>query len=217
MKASVSFVAGLAVGAVGGIVAGAAYMKAKIEETIEERVDDEVRKFVDDYFKNDDEDDESYEPDPEDMVESEVDDPTTAYNSLHAFSERNTHKPDPTKIFRDPLAEHPEEPDEETDILEENPIRQEPKEDESMKEPRLISEDKFDEDDSYEKETLYYYDDDDVLTDEEEHEVDNELYLVGDALDKYDFRNSDERVIHVRNYELKTDYEVVKVYASFRA
>jgi len=216
MKASVSFVAGLAVGAVSGMIAGAAYMKTKIEETIEERVDDEVKKFVDDYFKNDDED-ESYELDSEDMIENEADDPTTAYNSLHAFSERNTHKPDPTKIFRDPLAEHPEEPEEEKDIFEESPVKRQAKEDESMKDPRLISEDKFDEDDDYEKETLYYYNEDDVLTDENENEVDNELYLIGDAMDKYDFRNSEERIIHVRNYELQTDYEVVKVFAPFRS
>lgn len=212
MKASVSFVAGLAVGAIGGIVAGAAYMKTKIEETVEERVDEEVKKFVNDYFNNDDE---SYEPDEEDMTTDDSD-PTQAYNSLHEFSERNTHKPDPTKIFRDPLAEHPEEPDEESDILEENPIKREPKEDESMKDPKLISEDKFDEDDDYEKETLYYYNEDDVLTDESEQEIDNELYLLGDAMDKFDFRNSEERVIHVRNFELQTDYEVIKVWAPYR-
>lgn len=212
MKASVSFVAGLAVGAIGGIVAGAAYMKTKIEETVEERVDEEVKKFVNDYFNNDDE---SYEPDEEDMITDDSD-PTQAYNSLHEFSERNTHKPDPTKIFRDPLAEHPEEPDEESDILEENPIKREPKEDESMKDPKLISEDKFDEDDDYEKETLYYYNEDDVLTDESEQEIDNELYLLGDAMDKFDFRNSEERVIHVRNFELQTDYEVIKVWAPYR-
>ena len=211
MKASVSFVAGLAVGAVGGIVAGATYMKNKIEESIEERVDEEVKKFVDDYFT----DDESYEPDEEDMTTDDSD-PTQAYNSLHAFSERNTHKPDPTKIFRDPLMEHPEEPDEETDILEESPVKAETKEDESMKDPKLISEDKFDEDESYEKETLFYYNEDDVLTDEHDNEVHNELYLIGDAMDKFDFRNSEERVIHVRNFELQTDYEVIKVWAPFR-
>lgn len=212
MKASVSFVAGLAVGAVGGIVAGAAYMKTKIEDSIEERVDEEVKKFVNDYFasKDDDEESDIYEEEVEDTIYEEN------YNSLHAHSQQNYHKPDPSKIFRDPLMEHPEEPEEETDILEENPIKPEPKEDEEMKDPKLISEDKFDEDESFAKETLYYYNEDDVLTDEDEHEIDNQLEIVGEALDKFGFRDNEEQVVHVRNFERKTDYEVIKVFAPFR-
>ena len=85
-----------------------------------------------------------------------------------------------------------------------------------MKDPKLISEDKFDSEPEYEKETLYYYQGDDVLTDEDEHEVDNQLELVGDALDKFGFRDNDEQVIHVRNFEKKVDYEVIKAFTSFR-
>ena len=209
MKTSVSFVAGLAVGAVGGVIAGAAYMKSKIEETIEERVDEEVKNFIDDYFARKEEEDEESDILEEEPVFEE------SYNSLHAHSQQNYNKPDPTKIFRDPLMEHPEEPEEETDILEENPVKPEPKEDDDMKDPKLISEDKFDEDVEFTKETLYYYNEDDVLTDEDEHEIENQLEIIGDTLDKFGFRDNEEQVVHVRNFERKTDYEVIKVFASF--
>ena len=46
-------------------------------------------------------------------------------------------------------------------------------------------------------------------------EIDEPGYLVGDCLDKYDFADSDEKVIFVINYELDTIYEIEKVYASF--
>ena len=208
MKASVAFVSGLVVGAAGGVIFGATYMKNKIEEVIEERVDEEVKNFIDDYFARKEEDDEPEEE--SDISESET------YNSLHENLKQNYHKPDPSKIFRDPLMEHPEEPEEESDILEESPVKK-PKEDDEMKEPRLISEDKFDDgDDTYSKETLYFYQDDDVLTDEDEHELDNELEYLGNTLDKFGFRDNDEQLIHVRNEEKKTDYEVIKVFAAFR-
>ena len=209
MKSSSALITGLVIGAAAGVVAGAAYMKRKIEEVIDERVDEEVKNFIDDYYAKMDEEE-------DDISEEEDDSEEIAYNSLHAYSQQNIHKPDPTKIFRDPLAdhEHPQEPDEETDILEENPIKRD-QEDDTMKDPKLISEDKYDEDDSFEKEMLYYYQDDDVLTDEEEHEIQNEMEIVGDTMDKYDFRNNDEQVIHVRNFEQKTDYEIVKLFAAY--
>lgn len=208
MKASVAFVSGLAVGAAGGVIFGAAYMKNKIEEVIEERVDEEVKNFVDDYFARKEE--------IEEEEEEDIPDPEETYNSLHENLKQNYHKPDPSKIFRDPLMEHPEEPEEESDILEENPVKK-PKEDDEMKEPRLISEDKYDDgDDTYAKELLYFYQDDDVLTDEDEHEIENELEVVGGTLDKFGFRDNDEQVIHVRNEEKKTDYEVIKIFAAFR-
>lgn len=210
MKASSAFVTGIVIGAAAGIVAGAAYMKRKIEEVIEDRIDEEVAEFIQDFNAKMEEDDISEEKDQED------EDDDTPYNSLHEYTQKSYNKPDPTKIFRDPLAEHehPQEPDEESDILEENPLKKQ--EDDSMKDPKLISEDKYDEDDSFEKSMLYYYQDDDVLTDEEEHEIANDIEIVGETLDKYDFRNNDEQVIHVRNYEQKTDYEVVKVFTSYR-
>jgi hypothetical protein len=63
---------------------------------------------------------------------------------------------------------------------------------------------------------LYYYQEDDVITDEDENKIENELELVGEALDKFGFRDNDEQVVHVRNYEKKTDYEVIKVFAAYR-
>lgn len=214
MKASTSFIAGLAIGAAGGIVAGATYMKRKMDEYIEDQVDEEVRKFVDDYFARKEE--EAEESDISEDEDEPDDNPYHTYNSLNENLQKNYHKPDPSKIFRDPLMEHPEEPEDEHDILDENPTRKEKKEDDDMKDPKLISEDKFDEDIEFDKETLYYYQGDDVLTDEDEHEVDNQLELVGDALDKFGFRDNDEQVIHVRNFEKKVDYEVIKAFTSFR-
>lgn len=201
-----SLFAGIGIGLAAGFVAGAAYMKNKMSEAIDEIVHDEIQEFMDNWNR------EMAEEAEEDEEETEEIKDYTPYNSLHA---NTNNKPSPSTLFRDRAMEHPEEPDEETDILEENPIKK--KEDDDMKDPKLISEDKFDEDTEFTKETLLYYTEDDTLTDEDEHEIENQLEYVGEAMDKFGFRdNDDELSIHVRNFEKKTDYEIIKVYAAYR-
>ena len=83
--------------------------------------------------------------------------------------------------------------------------------------PKLITFEAFDNEyrGVYEKETLYYYVYDDVLATEDEEEVTDVASLVGDALDKFGFRDNNEEVIYVRNFVLMTDYEIIKAWAEF--
>ena len=84
------------------------------------------------------------------------------------------------------------------------------------KAPRIITVESFeDEYAQFDKVTLYFYYFDGVLASEDEELIDNVDDVVGDALDKYGFRDSDERYIYVRNFNLSTDYEIIKVMAAF--
>lgn len=87
----------------------------------------------------------------------------------------------------------------------------------SKRPPKLIPFEAFDNEyrGVYEKETLYYYVYDDVLATEDEEEVTDVNSLVGDALDKFGFRDNNEEVIYVRNFVLMTDYEIIKAWAEF--
>ena len=54
-----------------------------------------------------------------------------------------------------------------------------------------------------------------VDSDEDEEEIPDPRMLVGNCLDKFSFRDSDENSIFVRNSRLGFDYEIVKVYDSY--
>lgn len=85
------------------------------------------------------------------------------------------------------------------------------------KAPKIISYESFCNDyPQFDKETLYFYTEDNVLATEEEEEVEDISRVVGDALEKYGFSSNDERTIHVRNMSFGTDYEIIKVWGSFR-
>lgn len=87
---------------------------------------------------------------------------------------------------------------------------------EKSKEPRLIKSEEFINDGMYNKVALSYYVDNSVMFNEDEGEVVNDVEsLIGDVIAKYDFQNSEETVIHVRNYESMTDYEIEKIFAAF--
>lgn len=64
-------------------------------------------------------------------------------------------------------------------------------------------------------ETLYFFHYDEVLVDDNEEEIDDPAVLIGDALTKYDFIESDEPVIFVMNYALNTAYEIQRVMGSY--
>lgn len=59
--------------------------------------------------------------------------------------------------------------------------------------------------------TLFFYTDNEVLANEADEEIDDPGYFLGDALDKYDFRNNDEERIYVLNYATDTCYDVQKI------
>lgn len=86
--------------------------------------------------------------------------------------------------------------------------------------PKLIKYEDFGED-GFAQVTLYYYTDDEELVGEGETQADiideDEVKdLIGDALTKYGFTDeySEERTIYVRNFNRKTDYEIIKVRGS---
>jgi hypothetical protein len=70
--------------------------------------------------------------------------------------------------------------------------------------------------------SLLYYTENDTLTIHDDEDMGEDIiYLdeiadfIGDALDKFDFRHSDEKVIYVRNFRRSTDFEITKVYGAF--
>lgn len=185
-------------GFVGGLVAG--FVAAKL-----------VDKFVKDK-----------EFEPEDAVESDVEDPDDFceegdlsrddYVTGHededpvvAVRDYSTY----TEVYTDSAkTEHPED-----DFVEEPEINEEIK---KYKKPRLIKEEEFGELAGIEKQTLKYWTYDDTLTTEENEELKDQEFYVGDCLTKYGFKDNDEeREIFVRNGRLGTDYDIVKFDSSF--
>lgn len=82
--------------------------------------------------------------------------------------------------------------------------------------PKIISEDALGEIPAYvEHKVLFFYRLDDTITDEEDQVIDDPEYLLGDALDKYNFRESEENIIFVRNFALDTVYEIQKLDSAF--
>lgn len=81
---------------------------------------------------------------------------------------------------------------------------------------RIITAEEFGELPPYvDTETLYFFHYDEVLVDDNEEEIDDPSALIGDALTKYDFIDSDETVIFVMNYHLNTAYEIQRVMGSY--
>lgn len=87
----------------------------------------------------------------------------------------------------------------------------------SNKQPKIVSKEEFDsaEYEYYDKATLYFYKEDQVLATEDDEVIEDPFKYVGNALDKYGFRNNSENVIYVRNYKFNCDYEIDKIENSF--
>lgn len=179
---------------VGGLIAG--FVAAKL-----------VDKFVNDKEFEPEDAVESDVEDPDDFCEAEVEDedPVVAVRDYSAYAEVYT---DSAKT------EHPEDDsEEEPDYVEEPEVNEEIK---KYKKPRLIKEEEFGELAGIEKQTLKYWTYDDTLTTEENEELKDQEFYVGDCLTKYGFKDNDEeREIFVRNGRLGTDYDIVKFDSSF--
>lgn len=80
------------------------------------------------------------------------------------------------------------------------------------KPPKIISADAYsDLGPGVTQEVLYYYTEDEMLTDENEEPINEPEAIIGDALTKYGFNDSNETIIFVMNYALDTCYEIQKV------
>jgi len=179
---------------VGGLIAG--FVAAKL-----------VDKFVKDKEFEPEDAIESDVEDPDDFCEAEVEDedPVVAVRDYSAYAE----------VYTDSAKhEHPEDDsEEEPDYVEEPEVNEEIK---KYKKPRLIKEEEFGELAGIEKQTLKYWTYDDTLTTEENEELKDQEFYVGDCLTKYGFKDNDEeREIFVRNGRLGTDYDIVKFDSSF--
>lgn len=84
------------------------------------------------------------------------------------------------------------------------------------KKPKIISAEDYSSLPAHiDQDTLYFYSFDEVLVDDNDDEIEDPALLVEDALTKYNFAESDERVIFVMNYATETCYEIQKVDASW--
>lgn len=82
--------------------------------------------------------------------------------------------------------------------------------------PKIISDEAYGELPAHiDKEVLYFFAQDEMLTDDNEEPVEEPERLVGDALTKYGFNESDEMIIFVMNYNLDTCYEIQKLDSSW--
>lgn len=119
--------------------------------------------------------------------------------------------------YEDPAeSEHPEDDEEEAedpdDIGEVNREYEKNK----HKNPKIISvEEAGNLPPGTENECLFLYTYDDTITDENDEEIEQPELLLGDCLEKYDFYDSDEKIMFVMNYEMSTCYEISKIDAAW--
>lgn len=113
--------------------------------------------------------------------------------------------------------EHPVDDDEDEEAYEIERANAEHKEN-FNKPPKIISAEEFSNLPAYvETGALYFYHYDNVLVDDDEEEVDEGM-LVGDCLDRFDFRNSkEEEIIFVMNYQIDKAFEIHRVMGSWNS
>ena len=84
-----------------------------------------------------------------------------------------------------------------------------------VEKPKIIKEEDYGNDGTLSQETLMYFAGNDVLVTEDDEEIHDIPLVVGDCLDKFDFRHNDEKRIFVRNYKLGKDYEITKISSDY--
>lgn len=133
------------------------------------------------------------------------------YGTLHPDSSKKNSQVD---ISRNVTTDWTPAPEDEGPEVEESTARRETN---KGRKPRLISARAVHElDDNIDICELQFYTEDEVLANgDTENRIHDVSRLVGDCLQKYDFVNSDERMIYVMNDELNTCYEIVKIDASY--
>lgn len=236
MKKALIFAAGIVIGATAGILyqrhkdkkeiesISASYhdifenMRKKIE-TLEDAIETPVVNSID-------EPDKFTEVVPNSMTDEEL---KEAFGKNYAYN-YNAHsndvvddplmpKTDRATIkepeLRDPLESlHPEDSDEDLTEEEERYIsgmRDSVNRDkERGDKPKIIKDEDYGADGRYAESSLFYYPDEDILCDENNQEIGNPSSVVGDTLDKFDFRHNDQDHMCIRNFKLGLDYWIIK-------
>lgn len=81
--------------------------------------------------------------------------------------------------------------------------------------PRLIKAEEYENNNLFDKQEMFYYTGDSIITTEEGEVINDERYLFGDTLTKYGFKSNDEKMIHVRNGNISTDFEIEKIWGYY--
>lgn len=212
------FVAGMVIGAVSGAFAYKKYAEYKRLKQDDDIFMDEYEDIADAYKRHDQ--DFQSEVNPEDG-NCKREDGVLPKEEREEIKEKLKRNWDKTTNYASMYnGDHPMDSDED----EENPLTEEEEQavedaldatvdhiNNAGKKPKIISYDAVADLPSYiDQENLFYYKVDDILANESEEVLDVETF-VGDALDKYGFRDNDEREIYVMNFALDTCYTVTKV------
>lgn len=151
--------------------------------------------------------------DAEDLVkiaESQAQDISLYQYKIHKYTTVND--TDPAE------SEHPSEDvlseQEEMDATGERITREDEEDRDRPCEEIHVSE--FGENPTYATETLTYYIYDDILVDDQEITIDRPEDLVGGVLLESGFTQNGQDNIYIRNHRLRTDYEIIKVYAGYQ-
>lgn len=201
-----NFIIGLLIG--GGLGSGITYYicKTKFEKKLEEE-----RAKAREYYKNYYEQKQIEEDDAKAKHVNVVPDKPipNEYEKLANEYKAEDRETDPAELERpteEELIEQSENIDKMHNALEE-----------SHEKVKLLKVEHFGEINTYDTESLTYYVYDQTLIHEDESIVDDEAYLLGDALDRYGWRDDDEdeSPLYCRNYHLQKDFEVVKVFAEY--
>lgn len=199
-KSFLMFFGGIIVGGIVGIFGTKKYFEGlyhqKCEEFIKKYEDDAeaLKNYVrmtDDYKTEDEEKDEE---------ENESEDKEKTYDTVNY-----------SKIY-----EIKEEKDEDEEVSETDLEAFEEHQKSMDKPPRIISAEAYADLPGYiDQKCLTFYAYDEALCDENDEPINEPELLIGDALTKYNFIDSEEYVIFVMNYSLDTCYEISKIDASW--
>lgn len=214
LKNIIIFVGGVTAGAAGGILGTKQYFKKKYAEKADQDIEamriwyDEQVDAIINYLPEENEDGEVISE--EKVVEESVKKHGDSVNYSSKYKRKN-------KPFEDVYGDLGETLSEEDEAaLAETIANSEESKSNYGRAPKIISEDSLGELPGYiESSVLMYYTEDDVLTDEEDNIIDDPEYFVGNCLEQFDFKHSDESVIFVRNFSLDTVYEISKVDGAF--
>lgn len=213
MKTIVSNGISLAIGAAAGIIFTSLYWKKKMDDILAEEFDD------DRYARCVGPDESGVEVNP-----TREDGPLSSEqrDEIREKLVRNFEQTSSYATMYSAETEHPVDSDEdeiddsnvESDVERANAEHRE----NFNKPPKIISAEEFSNLPPYiETGALYFYHYDNVLVDDEDDEVDEDM-LVGDCLDKFDFRNNkEEEIIFVMNYQMDKAFEIHRVMGSWNS